>query len=276
MALKTKDLVLTQGSTFQHDVRWEAPFYVYSPITAITQAAPAVVTAATHGVLDGWQVAVVSVKGMTQINASNPPKANEFVRATVVDANTIKLNTVNSSAYKPYVSGGYVQYLSPVDLTGFTARMQIKSKLGGVVYANSEAVSPAGSLMFDNVAAGTRTVTGTGTAFSAEHVGRVITLDSGKSATITAVASATSITAVTTAMLSVTTFATSTWVLAPNITISIDTSLRVISLLISAIATAAITWKKAVYDLEAVSGSGSGVVTALLSGNFTVTNEVTT
>lgn len=274
MALKTKDLVITQGSTFQHDVRWEAPPFNYSPISAITQAAPVVITATAHGVLDGWQVAIVAVKGMTQINASNPPKSTEYVRATVVDANTIKLNTVNSAAYKPYTSGGYVQYLSPVDLTGFTGRMEIKNKIGGVIYANSASVAPAGSLLFDNVAAGTHTVTGTGTAFSAEHVGRVITLDSGKSATITAVASATSITAVTTVTLSVTTFATTTWVLAPNITLSIDTSLHVISILLSATTTAAITWKKAVYDIEAV--SGTGVVTALLSGSFTVTKEVTT
>lgn len=274
MALKTKDFTITQGSTFQHDVRWSAPFYVYKPITAITQAGPAVITSTAHGILDGWQVAIVSVKGMTQINASNPPKLTEFVRATVTDADTIKLNTVNSATYKPYTSGGYVQYLSPVDLTGFTARMEIKDKIGGVILANSASVAPAGSLVFDSTAVGTRTVTGTGTAFSAEHVGRTITLDTGKVATITAVASATSLTAVTTAILSTTSFATSTWVLTANITISIDTSAHVISLLLSAITTAAITWKKAVYDLEAV--SSTGVVTALLSGKFTVVSEVTT
>ncbi len=274
MALKTKDLEVTQGSTFQRDIRWGAPPYVYSPITAITQAAPPVITAPAHGAKDGWPVAVVSVKGMTQINASNPPKSIEYVRATVTDANTIKLNTVNAAGYGAYTSGGYVQYLTPVDLTGFTARMQIKDKIGGVVLANSASVAPAGSLVFDNTAVGTHTVTGTGTAFSSEHVGRVITLDSGKSATITAVASATSITVTTTAILSTTSFATSTWVLAANITITLDTVLCVISVVISAVATAAFTWTKGVYDLEAV--SGTGVVTALMSGKITVSKEVTT
>lgn len=135
----TKDFVIEQGKTFQHVLRWEAPPYIYKPISGITQAAPAVVTAATHGVPNGWRVAIVSVKGMTAINAVNdPPKTSEYKRATVLTANTIELNDVNSADYKPYTSGGYVQYLTPVDMGGFTARMQIKDKVGGVVLASTE------------------------------------------------------------------------------------------------------------------------------------------
>ena len=129
-----KDFVIEQGRTFQHVLRWEAPPYIYKPITAITANAPARITSAAHGIPDGWRVAVVSVKGMTQINAANnPPKAADFKRATVVDANTIELNDVNSADYKAYTSGGFIQLLTPVDMTGFTARMSIKDKIGGAV-----------------------------------------------------------------------------------------------------------------------------------------------
>ena len=128
----TKDFVVEQGKTFQHILRWEAPPYIYKAITGVTQAGPVRITAVGHGVPEGWRVAVVSVKGMTEINAENdPPKTSEFKRATVVDTDHIELNEVNSSGFKAYVSGGYVQFLTPVDMTGFTARMSIKDKVGG-------------------------------------------------------------------------------------------------------------------------------------------------
>jgi hypothetical protein len=134
-----KDFTILQGKTFEHVLRWEALPFVYKAITAITQTLPCRITATAHGMLDGWRVAVVSVKGMTQINAENsPPKAKDFHRATVIDANTVELNDVNSADYKPYTSGGYLQFYTPVDLTGYTARMKIKDRVGGTVLASSE------------------------------------------------------------------------------------------------------------------------------------------
>ena len=128
------DLIIRQGKTFMRALRWEAPPIIYKPITGITQAAPAVVTSPSHGIPDGWRVTVVSVKGMTQINAENdPPKAKDYIKATVPDANTVLLNIVNSSEFKPYISGGYLMFNTPVDMAGFTARMKIKDKIGGTI-----------------------------------------------------------------------------------------------------------------------------------------------
>ncbi len=128
----TKDFVVEQGKTFQHILRWEAPPYIYKAITGITQAGPVRITAVGHGVPDGWRVAVVSAKGMTEINAeNNPPKTGEFKRSTAVDADHIELNDVNSAGFKAYTSGGYVQFLTPVEMAGFTARMSIKDRVGG-------------------------------------------------------------------------------------------------------------------------------------------------
>jgi len=132
------DFTILQGKTFTRVVRWEALPFVYKAISAITKAAPAVVTAPLHGVPTGWRVAVVSVQGMEEINASNPPKEREFVRATALTSDTLELNSVNSADYTAYTSGGYVQYYTPVDMAGFTARMQIKTKVGGTVLASTD------------------------------------------------------------------------------------------------------------------------------------------
>lgn len=114
--------------------------YSYAAISGITKTAPAVITATGHGVPDGWQVAVVSVVGMRQINAENsPPRGKDFVRATATDVNTVTLNAVNSADYSTYTSGGYLQFQKPMDLTGFIARMSIKDAYGGTVLASSSA-----------------------------------------------------------------------------------------------------------------------------------------
>jgi hypothetical protein len=194
-----KDLTILQGRTFSYPLKWEIEPIVYKPITGITQAAPCIVTAVGHGLPDGWRVVIVSVKGMTQINASNPPKDNEYVVAKVLTADTIELNTVNAAEYKAYTSGGYVQYNTPQDLTSYIARMSIKDKVGG------------------------------------------------------------------TELMSLTT---------TNSRILIDNTTKTIKLDIDALDTAAITWKRGIYDLELE--SPAGVVTALMFGTVTVTNEVTT
>ena len=128
----TKDLTIQQGRTFSLALRWESPPIVYRPITAIAQTAPARLTVPTHGVPDGWRVAITNVKGMTEINAeANKLTSRDYHQATVLDANTIEINDINAAGYKAYTSGGYIQFNTPVDLTGFKARMKIKNRVGG-------------------------------------------------------------------------------------------------------------------------------------------------
>lgn len=150
MAAGKQDFVIEQGKTFSRVLRWSAPPYVYRPITGIAQSAPARITCPDHGAPDGWRVAVVSVRGMKQINAANtPPKATDYHKATVVDANTVELNEVNAADFSAYASGGYLMYLTPVDLGGFTARMTIKSKIGGTVLETL--TTENGKIVLDNV-----------------------------------------------------------------------------------------------------------------------------
>jgi hypothetical protein len=131
MAAK-QDFTIYLGKTFSQILRWESTPVLYKAISGISQTAPCVVTAVGHGLPDGWRVAVVSVKGMTQLNAlSDPPKDKDYYQAVVVDSDTINLSGVNASEHKAYVSGGYLRFNTPVDLAGFTARMSIKDKVGG-------------------------------------------------------------------------------------------------------------------------------------------------
>jgi hypothetical protein len=196
----TKDFVIQQGKTFPQVLRWECLPIIYKPITAISKTAPVRITAVGHGIPAGWRAVVVSAKGMTQINAENtPPKDGDYHQATVIDVDNVEFNDVNAADFKTYLSGGYLQYNTPVDLAGFTARMSIKDKIGGT------------------------------------ELVRLDTTNGG---------------------------------------IAIDNVLKTITITMSATATAALTWKKAVYDLELV--SASGVVTELLKGTVTVAKEVTT
>jgi hypothetical protein len=194
------DVTICKGKTFNHVLRWSSSEYVYKVITSITQAAPAVITAVGHGVPEGWPVAVTAVKGMLQINAKNaPPLPHEYTAATVLSTDTIGLNAVNAALFKPYTSGGVLQYRTPVDLSGYTARMSIKDRTGGT---------------------------------------ELLRLDT------------------------------------TNGRIELDNTAKTITLTIDADDTADIDWRRGVYDLELV--SAGGVVSALLAGIVTVTEEVTT
>jgi hypothetical protein len=128
-----QDLQIIQGKTFSRIIRWEAEPYLYIPITAITNTAPVgITTGAPHGLPDGWRAAVVSVQGMTEINAKNsPPRASDYRPLTVIDSDQLEFNAINAAEFSTYTSGGYVQALTPVDLTGMTARMTIKDRIGG-------------------------------------------------------------------------------------------------------------------------------------------------
>lgn len=68
-------------------------------ITAITQANPAVVTSAAHGLANGDEVHISGVVGMTQVNS------RRFIVAGVT-ANTFQLSGENSTAYTAYSSAG--------------------------------------------------------------------------------------------------------------------------------------------------------------------------
>jgi hypothetical protein len=156
-------LVIRQGSSYLDVVRWETEPFIYKPITAISQSAPAVVTAVGHGLTNGWRAAIVSAKGMRQINATDITDLDQFHSVTVVDADNVSFNDINSSGYSAYTSGGYLQFYTPHDLSSYTARMQIKDKVGGNVLLSL--TTENGGITIDPTAKTiTRTISATDTA----------------------------------------------------------------------------------------------------------------
>jgi hypothetical protein len=110
------------GATFKPTIRWGTSEIVSKAITGISLAAPAVVTSVAHGVVDGWPVAVVSAKGMAEINAKNfPPRGNDWHQATVLTNDSVQIDDVNSADMSAYTSGGFLVYATPVDLSAITA-----------------------------------------------------------------------------------------------------------------------------------------------------------
>lgn len=134
-----------QGSTFKEVLRRETSTKVYKAITGITKAAPMVVTATDHGLPVGWRTKITNVVGMTDINSSE-----DYHTVTSTTSNTITLNAVNSLGYKDYVSGGVLEYNQPYDLTGVTARMQLRGKITDTDYI-VELTTENGGIVIDNV-----------------------------------------------------------------------------------------------------------------------------
>lgn len=88
-------------------------------ITGITQANPAVVTAASHGYSNGDRVIITGVLGMVQVNN------REFIVANQT-TNTFELQTtgavnVNSTGYTAYASGGTVAEVYEIATSYVTA-----------------------------------------------------------------------------------------------------------------------------------------------------------
>ncbi len=199
---KTLDLAIRRGATFTLSLRWEGETWLYAAITGITQTAPAQITSAVHAIPDGWRVAVVDAKGMTQLNAtSNPPKDRDMRRASVVSSTVLEFNDTSAAAFGKHTPNtGYIAWLAPRSLAGFTARMQIRERVKGPV---------------------------------------VVSLTS-----------------------------------APNGGISLDDTLKVIDLTLTAEQTETVLQASGVYDLELV--SAGGVVFDVLEGAVTFGTEITT
>ena len=116
-----------QGSTFTETLRWESETKAYMPISAITQAAPCVITTSSaHTVPINWRVRVTGVNGMKDINTV---AEDTYYLVTGKTTNTVTLNQVNSAAYATYTSGGILSWNMPVPITGYTAQMQIRETL---------------------------------------------------------------------------------------------------------------------------------------------------
>lgn len=138
------NLKIYQGSTFLQVLRWESATRVYVPITNIAKSAPVVITAANHGIPVGWRTKVTNVVGMKEINSDDV-----YHVVTQTTQNSVTLNQVNSLGYTAYTSGGVLEYNQPVDLAGYTARMQIRPTLNSSTVLHTLTTENSG-IVLDN------------------------------------------------------------------------------------------------------------------------------
>lgn len=136
MPATIQKLTIRKGETFEQVFRWETEPFIVKTITSISRGVSVRIVAVGHGLVNGWRSAVVGAKDLTALNAANnPPEGDDFRRATVIDADTIEFNGLSTlDAKKAHVANsGALVYYTPHDLTGYTARMSIKDKVGGTV-----------------------------------------------------------------------------------------------------------------------------------------------
>jgi len=136
---KPNEILIVRGSTLTMLLRWETEPRISKAISAISLASgwPRL-TVTGHNLPDGWEAGVSRVTGMKQINSGD-----KAYRCTVIDPNTLELNGITPAdeqgkEWPAYISGGWLEYATPVDMTGYTARMKIRDKEGGILLASTE------------------------------------------------------------------------------------------------------------------------------------------
>lgn len=154
MTTKLK-LSIRRGASPEIPIRVESDVITYAPITGMSKSAPLRITSVAHPVLDGWPVAVMGAGGMTNLNAPwdeiDKGRLDRYLRrSTLVDADNIDINQVNSSGFNTYTSGGQLVFYAPLDLSSFVSvRMDVKASLGGAILATFN--SADGTLSIDSV-----------------------------------------------------------------------------------------------------------------------------
>lgn len=101
-------------TNYYEPVRLDSSLSLDNPIniSGITKANPAVVTATAHGLLNGQQVKIDNVVGMTEVNMNVYLVANKT--ANTFQLNDTDGNPVNSTNFSTYISSGQVRLMQTV------------------------------------------------------------------------------------------------------------------------------------------------------------------
>lgn len=147
MGLKLK---IKQGSTYRKQLRWEVEPFFYKPITLISNSAPCALHVPSHGLLPDQLFCIQSAIGLDTLNAHDPEEKTDWYRATVVDADHIQINRINSLLLKPHTANtGVIKYRSVVALAGYKAFIHFRDRVGGtILYTLS---SDLGNIVLDVV-----------------------------------------------------------------------------------------------------------------------------
>lgn len=141
---------IRKGSSTEFVFWWQNPKFIYKPISGVSQSAPVQLSCTGHGMNDGQYFCVTGVKGGGQQLNGNPEKIADYHKATLVDADTVEINGVNSADWSAYVSGGHIQYREPLNLTGCTAFGQLRETVDAV-FPIMEFSTVDGSIVIDEL-----------------------------------------------------------------------------------------------------------------------------
>lgn len=129
MTAPTFKLNIVKGKTLKQTLLYADTTLKYKPIVAQVSTAPVRFTVTTHGIPDGWPVRIQGVTAPTELNTED----GASVAAYTVDANTVEINALDSSAWGAFTVSGHLVFSAPADLTGWKLRMQVRDKIGGIV-----------------------------------------------------------------------------------------------------------------------------------------------
>lgn len=125
-----QDLCLQQGATFAMSLQWCSPNPTFQPITAVQIGLPTLITVPSHGLTgtDPIPVWITNVRGPSDLN-TNGYRDTCPRYATVVDTNTLAID-FDSGSLPAWQSGGVLTTYAPINLTGYSGRLQIRPAAG--------------------------------------------------------------------------------------------------------------------------------------------------
>lgn len=121
------DIAIIKGKTFEFMYRYAESELSYASVSAMPSAAPVRLSAISHGIPDGWPIRIEGVRHPVELNTPD----GGYQIATLIDESTIELNDLALDQFRPYSAGGTIIFNKPFDLTGCSARMQIRDAVNG-------------------------------------------------------------------------------------------------------------------------------------------------
>lgn len=120
------DLCIVQGATFSKALNWYGGGKVCNLIEGLIPGCPTQITITGHGLpsASDTPVFIKHVKGAKNVNTTD----DKPVVATYIDADNFYVDA--DTVGQTYTANtGLVTYFAPKDLTGYTARMQIREDI---------------------------------------------------------------------------------------------------------------------------------------------------
>lgn len=158
------------------------PFTDKKTITGITQADPAVVTSASHGLTDGTEIIIEEVVGMTEVNGNKYLVSN--ATANTFELQDLSGNDIDSTGFTAYSSGGYATKTDefPVACTFHEASLFYGGTPNRPQHVfKSQGVNPSdGSTRYDDFTLGTDADDGTIYAIASREINLIRTMTSAE------------------------------------------------------------------------------------------------